>query len=249
MRENKYFAPLKELLSLEFNCSPEDFDRAENVLAISAPKEGGRVYGGGFFCMATFGGNAVITANELLHPFLREYIKDKRGFWLFEQPNVIPIETELNKHGYTLTHSHHLFLPEYDVTPKGDFEVKWFEGYEQLAPYYGVFHNALCESYDPSRPDIVAVCAYDTRDNDKIMGMAGCSADTADWYQIGIDVLPEYRGQGVGTYLTALLKNEILSRGKIPFYGTGIANFHSMNIALNCGFRPAWVEMGSEKIK
>ncbi len=246
MKDNKYFAPLKKLLSLEFNCSPEDFDKEENVLTLFAPKAGGRVYGDSFFRMVTFGNNVVITANEILHPFLREYIKDKRGFWLFEQPSIILIEMELIKLGYTLTHSHHLFLPEFDVIPKGDFTVKWFEGYDELAPFYGVFHNALSESYDLSRPDIAAVCACD---KDKIIGMAGCSADAADWYQIGIDVLPEYRGQGVGTYLTALLKNEIIARGKIPFYGTGIANFHSMNIALNCGFRPAWVEVGSQKIK
>ena len=90
------------------------------------------------------------------------------------------------------------------------------------------------------------MCAYD---GESIMGMAGCSEDAPGWLQIGIDVLPEYRSKGVATYLVTLLKNKILEEGHIPFYGTSLSNYHSWNIALNCGFRPVWVEIGAEKIK
>ena len=80
------------------------------------------------------------------------------------------------------------------------------------------------------------------------MGMAGCSEDAPHWQQIGIDVLPEYRSKGVGSYLVNLLKNKIIEMGDIPFYGTGAANIHSQNIAVKCGFKPAWVETEAEKI-
>ncbi len=73
--------------------------------------------------------------------------------------------------------------------------------------------------------------------------MAGCSADTDIFWQIGIDVLPDYRGHHVGTNLVQLLKNENLRRGAIPFYGTSLSNLHSWNIALNCDFYPAWIEI------
>ena len=79
------------------------------------------------------------------------------------------------------------------------------------------------------------------------MGMTGCSEDAPHWQQIGIDVLPEYRSMGVGSYLVRILRDEIIRRGDIPFYGTGLANYHSWNIALNCGFRPVWVEMNAIK--
>ncbi len=49
--------------------------------------------------------------------------------------------------------------------------------------------------------------------------MAGCSEDGPHWQQIGIDVMPEYRSKGIGTYLVTLLKN-----------------------------KPAWVETEEEKI-
>ena len=35
---------LFKLLSLEFNCSPEDFTKSENILTVSAINEGRRVY-------------------------------------------------------------------------------------------------------------------------------------------------------------------------------------------------------------
>lgn len=68
-------------------------------------------------------------------------------------------------------------------------------------------------------------------------------------WQIGIDVLPEYRGKGVGTNLVGLLKNEILKRGKIPFYGIVESHIHSQNIAVNAGFSPAWAELHSKAKK
>lgn len=85
---------------------------------------------------------------------------------------------------------------------------------------------------------------------DDIIGLAGCSADTKLFWQLGIDVLPNYRGTGIGTKLVKLLKDEVFRRGTIPFYGTSLSNLHSWNIAINSGFYPAWVEietMGGKK--
>lgn len=250
---NDYLPQLKRLLALDFNCSPEDFDKAESVITRSALNEGRRAYGTEppFCRMATMGGNAVITADERLHPFLREYIKIEQGFWLFEQHQILALEAELNKYSYTINHSHHMFL--YDKSRalhefKREFPIKWFYGKEEIEGFYGDsrFPNAICTEYDPTRPDTIAVCAYD---GDTIMGMAGCSEDSPHWQQIGIDVLPEYRSIGVGSYLVGILRDEIIRCGDIPFYGTGLANYHSWNIALNCGFRPVWVEMQAIKKK
>ena len=37
--------------------------------------------------------------------------------------------------------------------------------------------------------------------------------------------------------------------GDIPFYGTAAANIQSQNIAINSGFKPAWVETEAMKIE
>lgn len=82
MREQKnYFGKLRELLALEFNCNPTDFLQNTNVLTMSKLQEGRRVYSPEkyFFHMVTTGGNAVVTADECLHPFFREFIKGRTG--------------------------------------------------------------------------------------------------------------------------------------------------------------------------
>ena len=61
--------------------------------------------------------------------------------------------------------------------------------------------------------------------------------------QIGIDVLPEYRRQGIASALTSRLAVEILERGKVPFYCAAWSNIRSVRNAIRSGFRPAWVEM------
>ena len=243
-----YNNALHQLLSLEYNCSPADFQKTENILTHSILKEGRRVYSSDkyFFHMVTTGANAVITAEECLHPFLKEFMRERTGHWLFEIPNLLPLEQELNHFGYTLTQTYHMFLPSVSVEVKKDDPVKWFYGKEEIAQFYGDerFPNAICPEYLPHRPDKIVVCAYE---GDTIMGMAGCSEDAPGWQQIGIDVMKEYRSMGVGTYLVTLLKNKILEEGNIPFYGTSVSNYHSWNIALNSGFRPAWVEIGAQK--
>ena len=245
-----YRAELYRLLALEYNCSPADFAGGENRLTPSVLREGRRVYSTDkyFFHMVTLGNNAVITADECLHPFLLKFMKDRPGHWLFELPNLLPLERELNRFGQTLTQTHHMFLPHIAGTPRSlleprqDVNIRWFEG-DAILPFYGDprLPNAICPEPTESRPDRVVICAYD---GDELAGMAGCSEDAPGWMQIGIDVMPAYRSRGIGSHLVALLKERIFAMGAIPFYGTSLSNYHSWHIALNCGFSPAWVEIG-----
>ena len=80
-------------------------------------------------------------------------------------------------------------------------------------------------------------------DGQKLIGLAGCSADCGEMWQIGIDVLPEYRRAGVASALTSGLALEIVKRGKAPFYCAAWSNIKSVRNAVRCGFRPAWVEL------
>ena len=244
----KYTEQLKKQLAAELNCSPDDFASTENVITVPALNDGRRIYQHEpyFFHMATMGTNAVITSDEKLHSFLREWCADKQGHWLFEQPNLLVLEKELNRYGHTLSQSHHMFLPQLHTEPTNiSIETKWFAD-KEIHQFYGDerFPNAICSEFLPHRPDTLVVCAYI---NNEIAGMAGCSMDAKGWQQIGIDVMPQHRSKGIGAYLVALLKNEIEQRGDIPFYGTSLSNLHSWKIALKCGFRPAWVEIGCKK--
>ncbi|MBR5261980.1 MAG: hypothetical protein IKV47_07410, partial [Oscillospiraceae bacterium] len=185
---SEYTKQLLSLLAIEYNCNETAFLSQENTVTESAANHGRRRYSTEkhFFHMVTLSSNAVITADPILHPFLEEFCKDRTGHWLFELPNLLPLEKELNKCGHTLTQSYHMFLPHEETLSAKNFAVRWFFG-DEIHQFYGDerFSNALSSSYNPLRPDKIAVCAYD---GGQIMGMAGCSEDTDGWMQIGIDV-------------------------------------------------------------
>ena len=265
MTKEEIYKLLKNQLAYEFNCQPDDFDRDENLITLPTLHPNRRKFSDNefFLQMATLGGNTVISANEKLHPWLAQWVKDKRGFWLFEQHNFFELESELRKYGYKMAQTHHMFLPKPGLVEiKTDLKIKWLEQAD-IMRFYGDprFPNAICDKFKPERPDVLAIVALDQgaemseADNDfdfggKIMGMAGCSIDAAAnkdtgvpaLWQIGIDVMPEYRGRKIGTTLVSLLRNETFRRGAIPYYGTSLSNLASWKIALASGFEPAWVE-------
>ena len=239
---------VKEQLALECNCSPNDFDKKENILVTPGFSEKRRKFSDKpfFFKMLTMGENAVISADERLHDWLREFINDKAGHWLFEHTKLRVIDRYLESFGKQLFETHHMFLPDGEAKPKNaDVPLKCFER-EELRPFYEgkQFPNALCEEFDSERPDMLAIAAFD---GDKIIAMAGCSADTPLLWQIGIDVKAEYRGKGIGAFLVSKLRDEVFTRGKIPYYGTSLSNIYSQRIALSCAFFPAWIEVETKE--
>ncbi|MBQ9767094.1 MAG: GNAT family N-acetyltransferase [Lachnospiraceae bacterium] len=248
---------MKEECSWYFNCSADDFDKKENVIVVPKEHPGRRVYTPKkeFFSMVTMGKNVVINAPEEMHEWLKDWGKGRESIWLFEHHNLMELEAELAKYGKSLWQSHHMCLPkarmeEVDPAAGGrkadaNLEIRWVEQ-EDIHPLYGQeeFPNALCECFKPERPDVLAVGAMH---KGQMVGLAGCSADTKLFWQIGIDVLPDWRGKGIATMLVKLLKNEVFRRGAIPYYGTSLSNLGSWHVALGSGFYPAWVEIETKE--
>lgn len=79
--------------------------------------------------------------------------------------------------------------------------------------YKPEWSNALCE--DRKELDVLGVGAYF---QGELIGLAGCSADCDRMWQIGVDVLPEYRRKGIAAALTSHLAVEVMKRDKVPFY-------------------------------
>lgn len=78
--------------------------------------------------------------------------------------------------------------------------------------------------------------------------MAGASRDGENMWQIGINVMEEASGQGIGQNIVKLLKEEILNRGKVPFYGTVESHIISQRVALSSGFYPVFAEIKIRKL-
>ncbi len=85
-------------------------------------------------------------------------------------------------------------------------------------------------------------------DSGALVGLAGCSADCTQMWQIGIDVLPSHRRQGIAADLTNRLARETFARGMVPFYCAAWSNVRSVRNALASGFKPAWVEATARPI-
>lgn len=90
------------------------------------------------------------------------------------------------------------FLPDLNVLADRpcDFELKLLKPEDFANLYLPEWSNALCEKR--KHLDILCVGAFDGK---KLVGLAGCSADCDSMWQIGIDVLPEYRQKGIASAL------------------------------------------------
>ena len=105
---------------------------------------------------------------------------------------------------------------------------------------YEEFTNALGYARDPARPDVLVCVA---RSDDRIVGMAGAGADSEEFWQIGVDVLPEFRGRGLALLVVSQVARAVMCRGKVPYYSTAPSHLASINVALRVGFWPTWLEL------
>lgn len=103
------------------------------------------------------------------------------------------------------------------------------------------FTNAIFPGPGVSERPTVFAAVAETRG--KIVGMAGVSKDSEFMYQIGIDVLPEHRGNGLATAMTVAAARAAFDAGALPYYGTSSSNIASMRTAIAAGLRPTWVEV------
>ena len=132
------------------------------------------------------------------------------------------------------------YLPKVELIQDLDcpFRLKTLTQKDLAGLYLPEWSNALCA--ERRELDVMAVGAYD---GERLIGLAGCSADADMMLQIGVDVLPEYRRMGVASAVTSRLAMLILDQGKVPFYCSAWSNIRSVRNAVKCGFIPAWVEL------
>lgn len=227
--------------AIDANCSPGDFTRAENVVVISKPNENARRYLNlPFFCdLITYGSNIVACVDERVYEFVKKYIDTEYPHGCFETPQIHHLTNEFSKYGFLPCYQAEYWLPDMEVLRvlPCRYETRLLERDGFAGLYLPQWSNALTENRKHS--DMLAVGAYD---GEKLIGLSGCSADCDTMWQIGIDVLPAYRKQGIAAALTSRLAVEVLQRGIVPFYCCAWSNLGSARNAIKSGFRPAWVE-------
>ena len=121
------------------------------------------------------------------------------------------------------------------------------------------YSNAL--GFSVTRPDVLVLAAYpvdgDTPDAPAAgespaladpIAMVGLSDDSPIMRQIGIDVLPAFRGAGIASALVRDAARLTLAEGYLPFYGTSPSHMLSQRVAMNAGLVPTWWEYVSTSL-
>ena len=198
-----------------------------------------------FFKAAIIMGKAYVMADEKMHPWIKEILAKEPPEWWCDFKNLKKLEAELNKYGREIFDTHIYFLPSEEPTmERPRVAIKWFEKGELEQFRNDKRFNTYSLSFSPTQPDVLAVVAYDKKEP---IAMAGCSEDGAYLWQIGVDCVAGYEGRGLARNLVTLLKQEIIARGKVPYYGTAESHAVSRNVAIGSGFLPAWCEIQVRK--
>lgn len=228
--------------AIDAGCAPEDFLRPENVVVVSRTNPAARKYLElPFDCdLVSYGNNIVASVSDLCRELVSAYISRFPPEHCFETPNLHVLNDTLQREGLRICFMAEYFLPDLSCLKPLDspYPLKLLEQRDFGPLYRDEWSNALCEKR--KELDVLGLGAYD---GETLAGLAACSADCEDMWQIGVDVLPAYRRRGIAAALTSRLALEILARGKVPFYCAAWSNIKSVRNAVKSGFRPAWVEM------
>lgn len=231
-----------EQSALDLNCKASDFLCNEHVIVRSGIGAGARkYYKEPIACnLVSYGSNIVASVRDEYREIVEEYINKYEFYHCFETPGLYWLNARMAEAGQKVCFMAEYYLPRMEkmhVVPC-DYEMRTLEQCDFADLYQPQWSNALCEKR--KELDVLGIGAYD---DGKLIGLAGCSADCETMWQIGVDVLPAYRRQGIAVALTSNLAMEILKRGKVPFYCSAWSNIRSVRNAIKSGFLPAWVEM------
>ena len=240
---------LLQQLSADFCTTQDEVPDKQHHFTVFEPRPDRRQYLEIVPCIlkiAVVNGKLLFTGREDVIARCRELYADADAPWFMEAPTLAALNRELNSFGAEIRHARPFFTAEcteavdaqgLEIRRYTPETIEAFRGDDRFGEAYG-----FCES----APDMLGVGAF--RDG-KVLGMAGASADSPYLWQIGINVEPEARGQGVAAMLVRLIRNDILAAGRLPYYGTSISHLASQRVALSAGFRPAWFELVAGPLK
>ena len=230
-------------LAADFCVTEADVLDGKHHFSVFTPHPERRLYMEIFPCLlkiAVVGGKLLFTGREDIIAHCRQLYHDADAPWFMEAPNLARLNRELTAFGAEIRYRQPFFTAEtaapvdtgdYTIIRYTQGEIEQFRGDDRFSDAYAYFAAA---------PDMLGVAALC---DGEIIGMAGASADSPHLWQIGINVQPQARGRGVASMLVALLRNDVLAAGRLPFYGTSISHLASQRVALKAGFMPAWFEL------
>lgn len=220
-------------LAIDLNCTVDDLNgEKDSFIFVEAKDNPGRrpfPRRDQHFDMLTMGKAIIVSATPARLKYTKEQLMGKSRDKAFEMP-------------FIGGHEMH-YLPDIDnlkcISAPDGFLYETVEKNE-ISKLYEVkgFGNAI--QHDLNHPVQNALVLL-AKQGDAIIAMTSAGAWSSKIWAIGIDVLPEYRNNGLAAYLVNALTIEILKRDIVPVYATSSSNIASQKVAHRAGFMPAWM--------
>ncbi len=248
MTNDQILATAMQQSAIDLGCRAEDFTKDHPVIVQSGISPDARKYLKQPFAanFVSYGSNIIASVMPELRETVQDYLRAFPLIHSFEPPHLHVLHRTLMPLGYGVSTTSEYWLPDVNILKplSCDYKLRVLTQEDFAELYLPQWSNALCKKR--AELDVLGIGAYD---GDTLVGLAGCSADCDSMWQIGIDVLPEYRRKGIAAALTSRLAVEILKRDKIPFYCCAWCNLASARNAVASGFRPAWTEMQADSLE
>lgn len=221
-------------------CRQEDLAGSADLVITRENAQGKRGKAAPFCFFVSYGSCTVASADPAALEAIRIYFKRfPRQADRMEVPALYTLNKLLKPMGYGVCFQSEYFLPLRFSEAKASSLKTELLVTEQLAELNSSqWPNALTAHH--RHLDRLGVAALD---GGNMVGLAACSEDSPLLWQIGVDVDPFYRGKGIAVSLVRQLAQEVLIRGKVPFYGAAWCNIPSVRCALSAGFVPVWNEI------
>lgn len=239
---------LYQQLAIDYCCTVSDVRDNRNHFTEYKKLEGRRRFEEADDCILkviAVNGKLIFTGKKQVVDVCREKFSNKSGSWFMDVATFRELDEILQAEGYRIKTAHPFFIPRDDkVCEMKGVEIRK-HNQEEILQFKDDdrFDEAFC--FSEESPDVLAVAAMVDHE---IVGMAGASADSPAFWQIGINVNKEFEGRHIASGLVSILKQDILQKGIVPYYGTSFSNLASQHVAAKAGFEVAWVELITEKI-
>lgn len=172
-----------DFLSIKYDCNKEVFSK-EGLNIIKNKTNNIK--------MLIYNNLILVSTREDKYEIVCNSLKNKSTYEIFEFPYV---------YGQSIYYVPNMEKKS-EIEENNNFEFKLFDGNTKETNLSEGFENALTYK-DGVCISLIANCAYD---NDKIIGVAGADEVDDNIWEVGIEVLPEYRNQGLATILSTKIE-------------------------------------------
>jgi len=221
-------------------------DLAREELVVVALPEGAKE--GMVALVLTAGLGTVVSVAAELVEWVREHAPKDRHFRAMQPFFLAELADEARSRGFDGARAYGsslAFALARRVTPPGlsdrlrlvAVEAGWMAKHRDS----NVFDNAIGEPHETSRIERTQRGFAVVDDGGDPLGVAGMWDEGETRDEIGVDVRRDARGFGLAKALTIAATNDILARGRVPFYSCGATNIRSHRNALACGFEPLFL--------